>query len=145
MRHLRGRHPPPLTCYDMKQSLHSGSKQWHVIRSLFNADRLVRRQKKHYLQESAAANREYLPGVRGPCDERSCRLLLGRTAISFRDPRELDADPDVLCIGATHITRGFAALFFSEYVLNDMHMERTRNRLVTHYVRCGQPHVAPVA
>lgn len=147
-RHLKTRHTLPKSTKQGKASgqrrwgarlcMSHGTRQHEVARVLFNADRLIRKTRMTYLQDSARVLRLHLPDCRGSCDHRNCRLLLTRTDVRFVSPEYIRAESnEVLTLGYTHVTKGFAELFFSELLLNDFRVETTRNRLITHFLRCG--------
>ena len=61
-----------------------------------------------------------------------------RTGVRFVSPAHLEEQSNkILTLGYTHVTKEFADLFFGELVLSNCRIETTRNRLITHYVRCG--------
>ena len=115
-----------------------GTRQFEVVRAMFIADRFVRKARTAYLEESAQILRQHLPDRRGACDHHGCRLLLTRTDVRFVSPAHLEEQSNkILTLGYTHVTKEFADLFFGELVLSNCRIETTRNRLITHYVRCG--------
>ena len=114
-----------------------GYKQLQVANALLNAYRMLRCKKDTYLQDSAAFIRERLPDYSGEVD-RSIKLLLDRNHLCYVPTDEVGASHNLyLQVGIFYCTKGFADLFFSEYLLNDFRVEPTRHRLVIHYLRSG--------
>ena len=112
-----------------------GSKQFLIMRALINADRMLRKCTDDYLQESACILRNCLSTYTGKVDRATVKLLT-RTAIKFVPQDEGDA-PLNLRIGTMHVTKGFAELYFNEFLMCDMRTEKARHRLVIHFLRCG--------
>lgn len=112
----------------------SGFKQLQVLRCLFNADRLIRKCSDTYLEESATVMRTHLGKIRGDVDKATIKVL-ARNEVRF----ESRADPgrNLLRVGNVSVTKGFAELVFSEFLLSSLRMKTTRHRLVVHFLRAG--------
>ena len=112
-----------------------GFKQFSVLRVLFNGDRMLRKCSDNYLVESARILREPLPTYSGHVDRATVKMLT-RTGVKFVSASE-ETTPEIIKIGTVFVTKGFVELYFSEYLLNDLRIEKTRHRLVVHFLRCG--------
>ena len=65
-------------------------------------------------------------------------MLLTRTGVSLvADPAKSSPDGLFLQINRIYCTKGFAELFFSEFLMNHLRISTTRSRLVVHFLRCG--------
>ena len=117
----------------------TGFKQFAILRVLFNAHRMLRRCTDDYMETSARILREPMPAHTGMVDRATIKLLT-RTSVQF-----IANAGDVACrldaylrIGYACVTKGFAELFFSEYLMCEQRIEKTRHRLVVHFLRCGR-------
>ena len=99
---------------------------------------MLRRCTDDYLETSARVLRAPLPNYTGMVDRATTKLLT-RTSVQFiaRGGIETCSMDTDLHIGTVCVTKGFAELFFSEYLLCEQRIEKTRHRLVVHYLRCG--------
>ena len=112
-----------------------GWKQFAIVRTLFNADRMLRNCSDKYLENSARILRESAVSYAGRPDKATVEFIT-RTNVSFV-PAAASDTLTTLKIGSVRVSGGFAELYFSEYLLNDHRIEKTRHRLVIHYLRCG--------
>ena len=116
----------------------SRTRQYEVVRALFNGDRLVRRARHGYLQESAQILRAHRLDYKGKATHSGIVFMLSRTEIAFVSPEFVDYPANaVMRVGNVYLSKGFADLFFSEMMMNSMRVTRARTRLVAHFIRCG--------
>ena len=115
-----------------------GFKQFTVLRALFNAHRMLRRCTDDYMETSARILPAPLPEYTGMVDRATTKLLT-RTSVQFIATTGVDTCilDTYLRIGKVSVTKGFTELFFSEYLMCEQRIEKTRHRLVVHFLRCG--------
>ena len=112
----------------------SGFKQLQVLLCLFKADRLIRKCSDTYLEESATVMRSHLGKIRGDVDKATIKVL-ERNEVRFQS--RADPGRNLLRVGNVSVTKGFAELVFSEFLLSGLRMKTTRHRLVVHFLRAG--------
>jgi hypothetical protein len=115
----------------------TGTLQKRVVMALFNRQRMLRKDSISYLADSAALMRQQVPHVTGWPD-REIAFVFESREISFRSWSSInEANSSVLHIGNHFCTKGFAELFFTEFILCGQKLKFTIDRIKFQYMRSG--------